>query len=163
MTRKLAIGVSISALGVLGAMSAISQNEETGGDDVIDREPLRCVPMGQIQSADAVNDRAVLFYRRGGRIYVNILEQECPGLQRSNLFTYRVRGGARVARLCDTDSITVIDKLTNSAALTCRLGVFHPISDFQAEEILFSGRVPGNIAVDPVELPHETDEPAEDD
>lgn len=153
MINRAALGFCIVVLGLSHTQSAAAQNDDVAEDDAIDREPVKCVPMGQIQSTTAANDDSILFYRSGGRIYVNILERQCQGLRRSGLFTYKVRSGIRVARLCDTDSITVIDKTTNSAGLTCRLGVFHPITDVQAEEILYSGRVSRTIVAEPVEPP----------
>lgn len=153
MTRQAAFASWTVALGLFAAGSAAGQDD--AGEEIVDREPIRCVPMGQVQSAVAANDDSVLFYRSGGQIYVNILEQQCRGLRRSGQFTYRLRSGIRVARLCDTDSITVMDPLTNSAGVTCRLGVFHPITDSQADEILNTGRVRGSVVAEPVEPPEE--------
>ena len=153
MIHRAALVSCAAFIAVFQVGSASGQGDEAEVDEELDREPLRCVPMGQIQSSVVANDRSVLFYRSGVRIYLNILEQQCRGLQRNGLFSYRIRGGIRVARLCDSDAITVIDKLTNSAGATCRLSVFHPVSEAQADDILNFGRMPGGIEITPVELP----------
>ena len=143
----------IAALSITAAQSAAGQN-----DEVIDPTTVKCVPMSQILLTKVADDRNVLFFRRDGRIYLNVLDQNCPGLRRNSLFKYNVRSGIRTARLCDTDAITVFQRATGTLGFNCRLGQFHPISALQADNIMLdpgSVRNNTNIVVEPVELAEE--------
>ena len=130
--------------------SAFAQDEEAE-----DSEPVRCLSMASIRSTTIVDDATVLFYHGRGRVYLNRLERQCPGLARESKFTYQVQTGARHSRLCATDTITVLER--TGRGFNCDLGMFEPISREQAE-ILSSGP---NRAVTsaPVELPPEASAP----
>lgn len=141
------------AVGLTAVGSAAAQDADA--EEHSDRTPVDCVSMRQIENTHVVDDRTILFYRRGGRIYMNLLESDCPTLRDNALFRYRVRSAVRTARLCDSDSITVVDRLTSSLTYNCRLGEFHPIDEARANELLRVGRAP--IATEAVELPDEDD------
>lgn len=118
-------------------------------DEAEDSEPVRCLSMASIRSTKIVDDATVLFYHGRGRVYVNRLERQCPGLARESKFTYQVQTGARHSRLCATDTITVLER--TGRGFNCDLGMFEPISREQAD-ILVDGP---NRAVQsaPIELP----------
>ena len=109
---------------------AAAQEDESDADD----EPVRCLSMGSIRSTRVVDDRTVLFFHGRGRVYVNRLERECVGLARNGSFTYQVQSGARAARLCSTDSITVLE--STGRGFNCGLGMFEPISQEEADSFL---------------------------
>lgn len=144
---------------VLGsAHTVLAQDDQTD-----DRAPLRCISMRQIESTHVVDDQTILFYRRGGLVYMNVLDRSCPTLERNRLFRYRVNRGALSARVCDSDSITVVDLDTGSLTYHCRLGQFHPIELGRAEELLAAPRRDDSVEIEPVELPDEAaDGPADD-
>ena len=121
----------VVAAGLCWAMSAAAQD-----DDNVDTTSLTCLSMNLVRQANAVDDRTVVFYLRDGRIYLNSLEQNCPGLRRNNRFSYNLRTGARIPRLCNTDTITVIEQ--SGTGFTCGLGRFQPISVGRVEELLRS-------------------------
>jgi hypothetical protein len=112
--------------------------------------------MNSIRSTKVIDDERVLFFQARDRIFLNRLDRECLGLVRSGTFTYKVQSGARHARLCDTDSITVLE--TTGRGLNCGLGLFEPLSQDEVESLI-GGPNPGVISV-PVELPKE-ESPAE--
>ncbi len=111
--------------------------------------------MASIRSTRVVDDQTVLFFHGRGRVYVNRLERECVGLARNGKFTYEVHTGARHARLCETDSITVLER--TGRGFNCGLGMFEPISQDEAESFV-SGPNRAVTSI-PVELP-KSDEPA---
>ena len=148
----------VVAFSLAGAIEVLADDAEDAEEaEDIDVTPVRCISMGRIRTTTVVDDRNILFYRRGGPIYHNILEQNCRGLKRSGLFTYKVQSGARHVRLCDTDTINVIEA-PGSAGFNCALGQFFPISELRAEELLnpdAAVRLEKAIEVEPVELPDE--------
>jgi len=120
-----------AAWGQEGAAGAADARTEI----VLDRTPLSCISMSRIQRTEVIDDRTVLFVGRG-RAYVNVLEQNCPTLKANGLFRYRINSGIRTARLCDSQAITVIDRLTDSLTTNCRLGSFHPITTEEVDLLL---------------------------
>jgi hypothetical protein len=136
----------VAALSLAGAAA---QDDEEESD-----EPLRCLSMTSIRSTIVLDDRRVLFVQAGDRVFLNRLDRECLGLARSGTFTYQVQSGARHARLCSTDSITVLE--TTGRGFNCGLGVFEPLSQEQAESVV--GRPSPSVVSVPVELPKEDKE-----
>jgi hypothetical protein len=127
-------------------------------DSKVDAEPLRCLSMASIRSTKVVNDGNVLFYHGRGSVYLNRLERQCLGLARYGKFTYEVHTGARHARLCATDSITVLER--TGRGFNCGLGMFEPLSAEEVEALLVG---PNRAVIStPVELPKRDDaaEPA---
>jgi hypothetical protein len=152
MTRK-SLAALLGGLAVLSLASAAAQDEDEGSD-----EPLRCLSMNSIRSTKVVDDQRVLFFQARDKIFLNRLDRECLGLARYGTFTYKVQSGARHARLCDTDSITVLE--TTGRGLNCGLGRFEPLSQDEIDSLIV-GPNPAIIAV-PVELPKEDEQaPAE--
>jgi hypothetical protein len=141
---------------VLGGVAALSVAGAAGQDDEEQsNEPLRCLSMNSIRSTVVVDDQRVLFFQARDRVFLNRLDRECLGLTRSGTFTYKVQSGARHARLCSTDSITVLE--TTGRGLNCGLGLFEPLSQEEVESV--AGGPNRSIVSVPVELPKE-DEPA---
>jgi hypothetical protein len=150
MARK-ALAALLAAVGALSLASAAAQDDDEESD-----EPVRCLSMNSIRSTKVVDDTRVLFFQARDKIYLNRLDRECLGLTRYGTFEYRVQSGARHARLCDTDSISVIE--TTGRGLNCGLGRFEPLSTEEVERLI-SGPSPAVISV-PVEVPKEGEEPA---
>ena len=70
-------------------------------------------------------------------------------LARASKFTYQVQTGARHARLCATDTITVLER--TGRGFNCDLGMFEPISREEAESLLAGPN--RAVTSEPVELP----------
>lgn len=85
-----------------------------------------CVPLQSISRTDVIDDRTILFYVRGGEIYVNRLPRRCPGLKRADSFMYETS----LSQLCNVDIITVLRRFGPgfNRGASCGLGVFEPIS-----------------------------------
>jgi hypothetical protein len=149
MTRK-RLSALLGSVAALSLASADAQDDDEGSD-----EPLRCISMNSIRSTKILDDQRVLFIQARDKVYLNRLDRECLGLFRNGTFTYKVQSGARHARLCDTDSITVLE--TTGRGLNCGLGRFEPQSEDEVASLI-GGPHPA-ITSAPVELPKE-DEPA---
>jgi hypothetical protein len=142
---------------VLGGVAALSLGglAAQDGDDESE-EPLRCLSMNSIRSTVVLDDRRVLFFQARDRVFLNRLDRQCLGLARSGTFSYQVQSGARHARLCSSDTITVLE--TTGRGLNCGLGLFEPLSPEDAESVV--GAPNRSIVSVPVEPPKEP-EPAE--
>ncbi len=113
---------------------AIAAAPLLAADDSHDDAPVRCLSMSGVRTTRIVNDGNILFFQRNGHVYLNVLDQTCVGLSRSGKFTYSVQTGARTVRLCDADTITVLE--STGRGFTCGLGRFYPVSSETADEML---------------------------
>ena len=137
-------------LGGVVALSLGNASAQEADDDEASDEPLRCLSMNSIRGTQVLDDQRVLFFQGRNRVFLNRLDRECLNLARYGTFSYRVKGGARQARVCATDLITVIE--STGRGLNCELGLFEPLSQEDAESLL-SGPNPAVISV-PVEPPN---------
>jgi len=154
----------VSLFGLMLVFPVAAQDTQDAVSEVdFDRNPVQCVSTNRIRRTRAVDDQTILFYMRGRAIYQNILPRDCPRLKSYNRFMYETVGG----RLCSTDTIRVLEHFGSrlDPVWTCRLGEFHPVTEFEAEEmLLISEQRPGALApieIEPVELPAETEPEAE--
>ena len=99
-------------------------------DEPLDRTPKRCLSMGTIDDTLTIDDRTLLFFVRGDRVYRNSLPQICPGLLPNKSIAYRSSGG-RLAQLCESAMFSVEDM----PGLSCKLGPFVPVSAEEAEQL----------------------------
>ena len=141
MTRK--VLPALLSVAALSLTSAAAQEDEEEASN----EPMRCLSMNSIRSTKVLDDGRVLFFNARDKVYLNRLDRECLGLSRSGVFEYKVQSGARHARLCSTDSITVLE--TSGRGLNCGLGMFEPLSQDELESLI-GGPNPAIISV-PVE------------
>lgn len=141
---------------LLGSMAALSLGMAAAQDGEDSDEPVRCVSMNSIRSTKVLDDQRVLFIQSKDKVFLNRLDRECLGLFRNGTFTYKVQSGARHARLCDTDSITVLE--TTGRGLNCGLGLFEPLSQAEVDNLIAGPRSPA-ITSEPVELPKDEQTP----
>ena len=113
---------------------AIAAAPLLAADDAQVDPPVRCLSMSGVRTTRIVNDGNILFFQRNGHVYLNVLDQTCVGLSRSGKFTYSVQTGARTVRLCDADTITVLE--STGRGFTCGLGRFYPVSSESADQML---------------------------
>jgi hypothetical protein len=149
MARK-SLAAALAGVAALSLASATAQDDDEASD-----EPVRCLSMNSIRSTRVVDDTRVLFFQARDKIFLNRLDRACLGLARYGTFTYEVQSGARHARLCDTDSITVLE--ATGRGLNCGLGRFEPLSQDEVDNLI-AGPNPAAISV-PVELPNEEEQP----
>lgn len=118
--RVIAVLFSMSMLPVGGAALADDEVELIGGTE-------KCISLTRLRSTDIVDDRNILFYMRGGDIYLNQLPNRCSGLRMSDSFSYRPTGN----RLCNVDSIRTLQD-AGPGGLGMRSGVACGLGDFRA-------------------------------
>jgi hypothetical protein len=131
---------------------AAAKDDEVS-DAGFDRTPIDCISVNRIRQTEVIDDQTVLFEMNGDVYLSNILERDCPGLDREKRFIHETHG-----RLCDIDTITVLEQWGSSFrdGFTCRLGKFHPITEIEAEELIRGPEVPEQapeVEVNEVELP----------
>lgn len=98
-------------------------------DEAFDRTPEPCITVSRIDDTDIIDDRTIIFFMRGKRIYRNYLPHTCPRLAIEDRFGYRVTG----ARVCRGDTLTVLPRV--GLATYCQLGEFQPITAEEVEEL----------------------------
>ena len=93
----------------------------------------RCVDMRRIDRTHILDDKNVLFYMRGGDIYLNHMPRRCNGLRTADTFMYRTSG----SRLCDLDMITKLDRFGSrfQPGISCGLGLFTPVEKEVAKKL----------------------------
>jgi hypothetical protein len=103
------------------------------GDAGVDRAPERCISLNRVDKTDVIDDRTIVFHMRGSDIYLNHLSRECPGLEREERFMYSPTSN----RLCEIDTVTVLEQwgFGLTRGFTCTLGMFHPITMAEFEEL----------------------------
>ena len=153
MSSKLLLALLGGALAVALLRGVVAQDD---GEKENSGEPLKCLSMASVRSTKIIDDSTVLFCQGRGRVYLNRLERECVGLARNGKFTFQVQTGARHARLCATDSITVLER--TGRGFNWRLGSFEEISREQADTfVLGPNRA---VTSTPVDLPQDGKSPA---
>ena len=107
------------------------QSEAQRAQAELDRTPEDCLLLNRVARNVAVNDRQVVFFIKGGKTYLNVLDVSCPALKAGDsrlIFHYRTVS-AKVTRICDYDGFTV-EKQTSRVG--CSLGEFIPITAEEA-------------------------------
>ncbi len=114
----------ISGLGVADIPTAQAQLTQIAEDD---RRNI-CIDLARIRRTEVVDDNTILFYLRGGDVYVNELTYRCPGLGFEDGFSYTTS----LTKLCSNkEIIRVLDRGT-----ACGLGTFTKIDKATARAIL---------------------------
>jgi len=145
--------LNIVALTTVAALSCSVAARAQGG---LDAEPQSCVRAESIRSTSVINDQTIIFYMPRNRIFRNDLPESCPHLAQAGRFMYERRVGQRVGRLCNVDSITVIDaSLVPPYGATCGLGMFYPIDEADIADMLNGSRV--LVQTVEIELPEEAE------
>ena len=163
MCHKTRLRAYLTLLATVALIPVVAADEEE--EVALDRTPRDCISTNRIRETDVVDDRTIVFRMRGGEYFTNMLERECPGLERNKRFMHETRGG----RLCDVDTITVLEQWTGRIApgFTCRLGQFHPITQIEAQDLVegpdAAAAIDNDIEVNEVDLPPGETEPVQDD
>ena len=120
--------------------------EEGGGKEPDAYE--RCVQSRMIRSTTVINDRNIVFYMRGSKIYLNTLPAACRGLAREGRFSYV----SHTSRLCKSDRINVINDsgFGIQQGRSCKLGQYMLVTK-QDLAIMFDQRDEPVEARDPEE------------
>ena len=123
----------------------------TSAQEDFDRTPVDCVVTTSIDRTQAVDDRTILFFMRGKKVYRNYLPRKCPDLQRQNRIMYKTRGN----RLCDVDTVTVLQQwgARLEPGFTCPLGKFVPITQEEVDDLVRKDSPRDGVESNAVQLP----------
>lgn len=140
----------------LGALLLVESSLSFAADEEeIDRTPQDCVSLPRVSRTEVIDDQTILFYQRGGKVYLNHLPRKCGGLAREDRFMYKVT----TTRLCSSDTITVLEHWGAgfTPGFTCRLGKFNPVSPEEIADLKAAASQEGGrrraIKAESVELP----------
>ena len=83
---------------------------------------VRCISLNRIKDTKVLSKKYIAFYTRDDAVYVNALPRKCSSLSPHKTFAYKSTQG----RLCDLDTITVLDNFGSSFSIgpSCGLGKF---------------------------------------
>jgi hypothetical protein len=145
-----------SCVALLGALLLVASSLAVAAEgDEVDRTPKDCVSLPRVARTEIIDDQTILFYERGGKVYLNHLPRKCGNLAREDRFMYKTT----TTRLCSSDTITVLEHWGAgfSPGFTCRLGKFNfvtaeEIADLKAAQGQEGGRRRA-IKAEAVELP----------
>jgi hypothetical protein len=82
-----------------------------------------CLQISQIDSTEGISDRAIIFRMRGGDLYRNELNANCPGARRDMAFSY----STTIGQICRGEILTFFDPPVRAQYGSCALGDFVPI------------------------------------
>ena len=85
--------------------------------------PVDCVLVDRIRNTVVHDDYTIDFVLTGGDVYRNTLPNRCPGLGFEERFAYEASTG----RLCQVDTITVLQPGAAGRGPRCGLGAFVPV------------------------------------
>jgi hypothetical protein len=111
------------------AQRALSDAERAQAE--LDRTPEDCVLLNRVNRNVAANDRQVVFFMKGDKHYLNVLDTNCPVLKAGDyrfIFQYRA-ASPKMSRICEYDGFRV-ERQTGRIA--CALGQFIPITAEEA-------------------------------
>ena len=125
-------GILILA-GAASGTGSLAQ-EDAAETEERDLEARHCVRINDIDDIVIVDADTLIFRMRGNTVYRNDLPHRCPGLRRNDTLMYR----SSVGSLCSVDMVTVLQDWGFGFApgASCGLGMFHPITEQIADEML---------------------------
>jgi len=114
-----------------------------------------CVRLSAIRNTRIVDDQTIIFYMRGGNIFINRLPRRCNGLKRGDGYSYETS----LSQLCNTDIIRVLERFGSALprpTVACGLGFFQPTT---AEAVDLLINEPPEVDPEAVEPELEAPEP----
>lgn len=128
----------IAATAAAGVTAAQEQRDDDDQPRERDMDATQCVRVQSIDQIDIVDSDTMVFRMRGDEVYRNELPYNCPGLHQGDTLMYRTT----VGQLCSVDVITVLEDWGFGFApgASCGLGMFHPITEEIADELLQAKR-----------------------
>ena len=129
---SLGMALIVTVTGFVSATVFAEEDEKKPIDELLS-DAEHCISLSRIDRTDVVDDSNILFYMKGGDVYLNRLPHRCPGLRWEKAFMYRTS----LSQLCNVDIITVLDNMGFgfSPGVSCGLGPFYPISEETAKAL----------------------------
>lgn len=123
--RKLLPLIAVAAMTGAAANAAPADREaelERALRGRVAGEPVQCIDLHRVQSSSVITDTAIL-YRSGRTIYVNRPDSGADSLDRSDTIVTRLAGSNR---LCNIDTVTMVDPVSGTFRGVVFLGEFVP-------------------------------------
>ena len=121
----------IATFGAIAALWTMAGPSLAAGEG--DSDALRCLSLMRVDHTSVIDNQNVLFYLRGGDIYLNHLAHPAPGLERNRPFLHQTTTG----QICKSDIVTVLEEwsfgFTEGASST--FGLFEPIDAATADSM----------------------------
>lgn len=118
-------------------------------DEVDEVNAKSCIRVSSLRSTRIMDDQNIIFVMVGSKNYHNILPRQCHGLKREGRFSYETSTGS----LCNIDNIRIL--VPGGSGLregnSCRLGMFHPVSDADVDALMDKTTEP--LQAEPIPLP----------
>lgn len=135
---RLVLMTLLAGVTAAGVSAAQDQEDDDRQSRERDEEATHCVQVRSIDQIDIVDSDTLVFRMRGDEVYRNELPYNCPGLQQGDTLMYRTT----VGQVCDLDIVTVLEDWGFGFAPgpSCGLGMFHPITEQIADELLQAKR-----------------------
>lgn len=139
--RMVTLGALLSLFVVLPVVAQTTPGNETSRHSGVEkRKGDICIDIIRIRRTRVIDDNTILFYLRGGEIYVNELNYRCPGLGFEQGFSYAT---SLTQLCCNREIIRVLRRGT-----ACGLGEFTKINAKTAEAIIAGDRLDPSHADD---------------
>ena len=142
-------------------LSAVSLQSFAAQEDGVDEDDgyERCINSRFIRSTTVENDRNIVFFMRGKKIYLNTLPRPCRGLSREGRFSYV----SYMNNLCRSDRINVMydSGFGLQQGRMCQLGRFRLVTREDLADMFEKPQQP--IKTKEVETPEVEDVVAEDE
>jgi len=120
-------------------------------------EKLRCLNTGTYHSVEVLDPGHLLFWGRGGRVWLNQLRPACIGLSKDQILKFKMSG----TYLCELDRFEGLDRNGQMGTITamCGLQRFEEITDDQAKQLRDALRrrahTAAHVPTSQAEPPHE--------
>ena len=135
---RLKLLLALAAVAAAGVGSAQEQDGEDRRAGERNPDAKHCIRTRSIDQIDIVDSDTLVFRMRGDEVYRNDLPYNCPGLREGDTLMYRTT----IGQMCDLDVVTVLEDWGFGFApgASCGLGMFHPIDEQIADELLQADR-----------------------
>ena len=141
---------------VMACLLNLSVADSSMADEAKNENARNCILTRTLKSTAVVDDRNVLFVKKGNTVYHNILPRECRGLSRYKQFSYSSISGS----LCNFDTIEVLDS-HGLESRSCRLGYFYKITTEDLRTLVDRSRRPPEPESQPPDKEQEIIKPKE--
>lgn len=133
MMRTLIASFLFSLIAAGPGLAEEQEDEDTIYPDDESVPSVKCIRPKMIKATEVIDNRNILFYMRGDKIYRNVLPRRCRNLDRIGAFSYPSTYG----RLCNVDRIRLLGSPGGglSEGVQCRLGRFYPLTIEELEAV----------------------------
>ncbi len=136
---------------LLAALTWLAPSHAQEMETAVEPDTRNCISTRSIRRIRIVDDRNVLIYLSGRKIFHNVLRNTCRGLKRQGTFSYNSSDG----QMCEGDGISGITDAWDDVRpmAQCWLGVHNRISREQADAMRDAAKRGPKIEPRPLPVP----------